>query len=419
MNRQCMFVLDVKCTLCAVTARLREEEFGHRVLALDPFEIAKGLGLKVKRARYNPLAPLVRIDPRSAAFEKRIAGLATAAILVEGNDPHWPKGGRDVVRCLMGHVASDIFEILLGTNHLPRVRELLGLPPLEFAKLMVDIYESSEIPWVRNLAGGFMDPARKETASFVSAAIRQLEFLDHPGIADFLSDSDFDFIDLRREPMTIYCVFGIEELDTYCNFARLIVQSLFNELVVPPSPDARRPVLVVLDEQAKLRKMEILETAVGVVREYGVRVWSVFQDLNQLKGIYGEAWQTFMSNAGVVQFLGINDQTTAEYCSQRIGNTTIRGQSAGTSWGTNQPSAPWTHNQGSSNAGGSQGTTEAGAPFLRPEQLYGIGGKDFAFAFVVNLRYPVPCAAFPYYRLPHIADRVDPNPFRAIDGANS
>lgn len=413
-NRQSMFVLDVKGTNCAVTAQLRAGQFGHRVCVLDPFEIAKGMKLKVRRARYNPLAELADVDPCGAPFQKRIAGLCTAAIRVEGNDPHWPKGARDITRCVMGDVASNRETIKAGNNTLPVVHALLSMPRAEFSAYMKEVSEKSPVPWVRRLANSFSGDS-KEIAGFISSALRQLDFLDHPGVAAFLSGSDFTFADLRRKPMTIYCVFGIEELDTYANFGRLIVQSLFNDLVVPPTPDAQLPVLVVLDEQAKLGKMEILETAVAVVREYGVRVWSVFQNLTQIRSIYGEAWETFLSNAGVVQILGINDQTTAEYCSKRIGNTTVRGLSQGESWGVNQPVSPWMHNQGSSNSGGSQGVTEAAVPFLRPEQLFGMTG-DFAFAFVIDLRYPVPCIATPYYEQQLLALLADPNPFRSAQG---
>lgn len=413
-NTRSMFVLDVKGTLCAVTARLRAAQFGHRVLALDPFAIAKDMRLKVRRARYNPLDELADVDPTGAPFQKRIAGLCTATIRVEGTDPHWPKGARDVTRCVMGDVASNPEMIAAGNNTLPAVHALLSLPRDQFAAYMKEVSARSPVPWVRRLALSFSGDS-KEIAGFISSALRQLDFLDHPGIAEFLSGSDFSFTDLRRKPMTIYCVFGIEELDTYAGFARLIVQSLFNDLVVPPTPDAKLPVDIVLDEQAKLGKMEILETAVAVVREFGVRVWSVFQNLNQIKSIYGEGWETFLSNAGIVQILGINDQTTAEYCSKRIGNTTVRGLSLGESWGINQPNAPGAGNQGSSNQGSSQGMTEAAVPFLRPEQLYGMTG-DFAFAFVMGLRYPVPCFAPPYYEQPQIAALVDPNPFRSAQG---
>ncbi len=39
------------------------------------------------------------------------------------------------------------------------------------------------------------------------------------------------------------------------------------------------------------------------MRGYGVKLWSVFQDLSQAQAIYGKRWETFMSNAGVLHRL--------------------------------------------------------------------------------------------------------------------
>ncbi len=55
---------------------------------------------------------------------------------------------------------------------------------------------------------------------------------------------------------------------------------------------------------------------------YGVQMWPVVQDIHQLRGIYGDRWQTFLSNAGLVQFFTPNDMETAEYISKRAGITT-------------------------------------------------------------------------------------------------
>jgi type IV secretory pathway TraG/TraD family ATPase VirD4 len=53
-----------------------------------------------------------------------------------------------------------------------------------------------------------------------------------------------------------------------------------------------------------------------------VRIWSVFQDLNQMESLYGARWESFVSNAGVVQVFTTNDKKTAEYFSMKVGNYT-------------------------------------------------------------------------------------------------
>jgi type IV secretion system protein VirD4 len=75
--------------------------------------------------------------------------------------------------------------------------------------------------------------------------------------------------------------------------------------------------------------MEQIEAAAGQIAGFGCKLWPILQDLGQLEALYKERWQTFMGNAGVLQFFGNNDVKTLEYISQRLGKTTVLVESAG------------------------------------------------------------------------------------------
>ncbi|MDQ7079023.1 MAG: TraM recognition domain-containing protein [Robiginitomaculum sp.] len=47
------------------------------------------------------------------------------------------------------------------------------------------------------------------------------------------------------------------------------------------------------------------------------------QDLSQLKRIYGDGWETFIGNSGVIQYFGSRDRITADYFSALCGVTTV------------------------------------------------------------------------------------------------
>jgi type IV secretion system protein VirD4 len=125
-----------------------------------------------------------------------------------------------------------------------------------------------------------------------------------------------------------------------------------------------RPVLALLDEQAKLRYMEIIETSVALLRGYRVRIWSIFQDINQIKSIYKDAWETFISNAGIIQVMTPNDATTAEYISRRIGSETITEYRHSTNTPARHPASP------KFGGGEGYGETVFGRPLLSPQDLY-------------------------------------------------
>jgi type IV secretion system protein VirD4 len=76
------------------------------------------------------------------------------------------------------------------------------------------------------------------------------------------------------------------------------------------------PVLFMLDEFAQLGRMEIIEDNYALMRGYGVKLWTIWQDLNQAKNLYNERWESFISNAGIVQAFAPQDMTTRKYLSE-------------------------------------------------------------------------------------------------------
>ena len=108
-------------------------------------------------------------------------------------------------------------------------------------------------------------------------------------------------------------------------FVNLALQAMER---TPGAPAAGCPVLFVLDEFASLGHMRQIEDAAGQIAGYGVKLWPILQDLGQLKALYKDRWETFMGNAGVLQFFGNNDLTTLEWISKRLGTTTIEQLSA-------------------------------------------------------------------------------------------
>lgn len=408
LSRESMFILDVKGENYAVTGRHRACHLLQRVVLINPFAMfADALPMAEQLSDgFNPLADL---DPASDTFTTSIDALAAAIIVQEGSDPHWPNRARDLVACLMAHVCSDPHE-RQGSNTLPRVRAILGLPREDFAAYMQVAFKSNPLPRVHNIAGGFTDPASREVGSIISTAIGQLAFLDQPQLASFLSHSTFSFRHLRTEPLTIYCMLPPNELSTYYRFARLIVQACMNALSVEPKEGDRR-VLLLLDEQAQLRHMESVENAIALLRGYRVRIWSVFQDLNQLESLYGARWESFVSNAGVVQVFTTNDRKTADYFSAKVGTYTGVALSSN-SGGSYSPGAA-----GSGHSSSSYGTSTSPAPvpFLPPQSFYSLP-ENLAVLFLRGFADPIPALKTGYWQQPWADGMHDLNPYRDPTG---
>ena len=155
----------------------------------------------------------------------------------------------------------------------------------------------------------------------LSTAQRHTHFLDSTSIAEATSRTDFRFADLARSTGTVFLVLPPDRIPTHARWLRILVAQALGEILRLPEPPAK-PVLFLLDECAALGRMPPLERAVGLMAGYGMQVWTIFQDLHQLRAIYGKAAGTFLSNAGIVQAFNVNDLETARWISSMLGADT-------------------------------------------------------------------------------------------------
>ena len=87
----------------------------------------------------------------------------------------------------------------------------------------------------------------------------------------------------------------------------------------------RVPVLFMLDEYYALAEGDgfpVIQRNMAMFRGYGIKLWTVWQDLAQAESLYDKAFESFLGNAGVIQAFAPQDVTTAEYLSKRSGQTT-------------------------------------------------------------------------------------------------
>jgi type IV secretion system protein VirD4 len=389
VNDENAYVNDMKGESWFTTARTRKEVMGHRIVLLNAFNLyGKELGFdEPMTSHYNPLGNL---RPDGDGFVSRLNAIAAACIIFSGHgDPHWTDRGKQLVAGICGELCSNPVYYEKGENTLPMMYRIASQPGDQLAAWCRQAAENSTVPIVREYLGSFGEPS-KEVDGIVSTVLGQLNFLTEPALIDFLSRSDFDPADLRREKMTVYCMMPPAMMDVYYRFMRVMVQAVFDTLSSSPITE-RAPVLMLLDEQAKLGGMDIIKTSAATLRSYKVRIWSVFQDMNQLKALYPDAWETFIANAGLVQVMTVNDRVTAEYFSEKIGRRGVKvtSQSEGQSRSMQGPA------HGSTNTG--QSTSEQPVLFFSPQDFYNLPA-DRSIVFAQGMAYPILTERLEYWR---------------------
>jgi len=255
-------------------------------------------------------------------------------------DPFWNDEARALIMGLVMYVAATP-QILIPTEEksrdLSQVRRLLNLPANRFTEMVGGAFEKdidgnlklihpgmaqSKSEPVRAAAARIMSKASKEFSGVLSTAQQNTHFLESPRIQKSLSASDFSFDELENGNIDIFIVLPAGRLTTYNRFLRMLLSIAITAITrfkTKPNP----PVYFLLEEAAALGRLEVIETAFGLMAGYGMQLHLIVQDFNQLVSLYSERWQTFVANSGVIQIFGTRDLMTAEYISRLCGTTTM------------------------------------------------------------------------------------------------
>lgn len=309
--------IDPKGELAAKTARWRAEGLKQKVVVLDPYGVSGK-----ETSAYNPLSDL---DPDALTFLDDVALVADALIIEDPKDRHWTDAAKNLIRTLILFMFVEGDEITL-----PRLRRLLlgaegklgredEKKPQEYLFARMAEYDEVFGGQLALLGKSFGEKTSREMESILSTAREQTNFLDSMAMARVLGNSDLRLHNIKRQPTTIYMCLPAARLGTHFRWLRVIINLTLGALEDRFIP--KHPVLLLLEEFPVLGHMDAIEKAAGQIAGFGVKIWTILQDLGQLKAIYKERWETFMGNAGVMTCFGLNDQTSLDYVSARLGDT--------------------------------------------------------------------------------------------------
>lgn len=343
-----MVVIDPKGENAVITAARRGagsdycDGLDQRTFVLDPFKAAKID--ETYRACFNPLDAL---DPESEESVDDAARIADALVISQNtNDPFWDEQAKTLLKGLILHIITHAdFE---GRRNLVTVRKLITSGDTETRKVLEDMGEK-EIPTSfellfegmrRNEAFEGIVAGSGETFSsmalsssktlngVLSAAGNHTEFIDSLPMQRLLAETTpgFSLSQLKTDPQGISIFLSLPQrfMNTHFRWLRMMTSLVITEMEkTPGQPQSGHPVLLLLDEFAGLKKMDIIENAAAQIAGFGVKMCFVVQTLTQLKNVYKDNWEIFVGNAGIKLFFGIDDKFTREYISKYLGETEI------------------------------------------------------------------------------------------------
>lgn len=309
-SRRSIICTDPKGELAAIAGRWRA--------TIGPVWRLDALNPTISH-HFNPL-DLVRVGTHHEADDA--AMIADLLVLSESSDQHWDSSAKQLITALVRHTLHS-FPPELRT--LSTIRELIANEGEALTELL-EAMAQSPLPSVaeegRITLASLGSP---EMTSVLKNTAKAMAFWSKDRIGGMLtSSSDFSLLNMHTKTKTVFICVPEDKLTVYRPFLRMMMGCALAAAVRGkeyPTPKCKP--LLLIDECPALGYLEALATGLGYLRAYA-RVLLVFQDLGQLKRIYGQhGARTFMAAAGCQVAFNVNDNETAQELADSIGRTTV------------------------------------------------------------------------------------------------
>jgi type IV secretion system protein VirD4 len=313
-----MVVVDPGGELAALCAHQRDPEMAHTIV-LNPFGVN---GLPSHGC--NPIAAL---DAASLEFPDDALDLAEALIRPDGIAPTVAASAQDLLTALI------LYSRLTRADGggLPHVRHCLGQPPEAFRALverMISAGDGLDWPELSLKATRFaaIEPGNRELNSILSCALTQTRWLDSRPMQADLGMEPMDFARLKEQPTAVFLVLPPRRLGTHAAWLRVVLTGIIQTLMRAsgaPAGAPTVPVMLLLNDYAALARggFPAIDGNLARFAGCGIKLWTVWHDLAQVRTLYGDGFESFVGASGVLQAFAPQDMVTAEYLSQRSGLT--------------------------------------------------------------------------------------------------
>lgn len=312
-----VLVIDPKGEAAAATIEKREA-MGCPSFVFAPF--AKTNKVNVPERYLVTINPLDGIDPESMTITEEIDAISDGLVMRDNPESsHWDDGAQTI---LSGIIAYVILRADDDRKNLLEVRSIIRNGD-NFAEV---IEEMKGIPECGGLCeAGASAAYAKEGGYFVSNAEKNTRWLDSLSMQKALTKSTFDMNQIKWGNASLFLVLPSKFLDRHGRFLRLFVRTALETMMEEnEAGDIRgNDCLFLLDEFFSLGKINEIAKSAGLMAGYGLKLWPILQDLDQLFDLYGQkAGSTFFGSSDLHQFFGNMDNPSLKFISEKIGNYT-------------------------------------------------------------------------------------------------
>ncbi|MCI9626244.1 MAG: type IV secretory system conjugative DNA transfer family protein [Clostridia bacterium] len=304
-----VFCIDIKGELYEHTQKQRTnikvfDPLSESTYGFDPFEALS----KTKNKAPEAEAIAAALIPMSPDVRERF-WLDSARNLLTGCILHFHREGKTFLETIKA-----ILTPAAPKSDFKPIR----VPP--FARLIEDIYENTKSEEARKYISAFVGLDDKPMSSIYTELSRHIaRFVTDKDIVNCLSQEKRISPDDLENGHDIYICVPEYRLEQWRSLLTLMTSQFMRNFEKRPDL-TETPILFMLDEFARLGKIEGIVNAFATLRSKKITICAVVQSLAQIDLIYGEPTRrVIVDNCSYIAIFAVTDATSQEYFSCLIG----------------------------------------------------------------------------------------------------
>ncbi len=156
----------------------------------------------------------------------------------------------------------------------------------------------------------------------------KLQIFQHEDIRYLTSHTDMNMYDLKTKKAAFFLIMP----DTHSSYN--FIPSIFMNFLFIKLPHLHdntsdekiknTRLRIFADEIANIGKIANLKNVITTLRSRKIDFFPIYQNIAQIKEMFGVGWETITGNCDTFITLGVNDEETSEYVSKKLGKQTIK-----------------------------------------------------------------------------------------------
>ena len=316
-----LIITDPKSELYSLTSEYLKNN-NYDVHVLDFINLKYGDSL-------NPINYISDDKELMEIAEGYIASVSDSRTTTHSSDPFWEESESQLLGALIGFVKQvypknqQTFGEVLNTLTSDNVRD--PEKALSFFK-EYDIKGSSFQLW-----NNFLLAEDKVRTNILIGLATKLKLFSISGIKNITGSTTIDIKKIgakKEKPLALFILMPDKDR-TFSPVINSTVTTILNQLYKTAygnNNSLYSPTYLILEEMANIGRLPGIQVLLGTMRSRRIYPMLIWQSLSQIKNRYSNSWEDILSMCDTHLYLGINDEFTAGYCSNFLGNTTIKTQ---------------------------------------------------------------------------------------------